>query len=75
VGFTTGSRAKVPGKTYEKRRRKNNNNNKAFLILTTVIIIIIIMTTKNFFAVLRRQVSPSTFGSEIWSVKHKNIVS
>jgi hypothetical protein len=27
VGFTTGSREKVPGKTYEKRIRNNNNNN------------------------------------------------
>jgi hypothetical protein len=27
VGFTTGSRAKVPGKTCEKRIRNNNNNN------------------------------------------------
>jgi hypothetical protein len=27
VGFTTGSRGKVPGKTCEKRRRGNNNNN------------------------------------------------
>jgi hypothetical protein len=30
VGFTTGSRGKVPGKTCEKRRRiiNNNNNNR-----------------------------------------------
>jgi hypothetical protein len=27
VGFTTGSRGKVPGKTCEKRTRNNNNNN------------------------------------------------
>jgi hypothetical protein len=27
VGFTIGSRGKVPGKTCEKRRRRNNNNN------------------------------------------------
>jgi hypothetical protein len=27
VGFTTGSRGKVPGKTCEKRIRNNNNNN------------------------------------------------
>jgi hypothetical protein len=27
VGFTTGSRGKVPGKTCEKRRNNNNNNN------------------------------------------------
>jgi hypothetical protein len=27
VGFTTGSRGKAPGKTYEKRIRNNNNNN------------------------------------------------
>jgi hypothetical protein len=27
VGFTIGSRGKVPGKTCEKRRRNNNNNN------------------------------------------------
>jgi hypothetical protein len=27
VGFTTGSRGKVPGKTCEKRIRKKNNNN------------------------------------------------
>jgi hypothetical protein len=27
VGFTTGSRGKVPGKNYEKRIRNNNNNN------------------------------------------------
>jgi hypothetical protein len=27
VGFTIGSRAKVPGKTCEKRRNYNNNNN------------------------------------------------
>jgi hypothetical protein len=27
VGFTTGSRGKVPGKTCEKRIRNNKNNN------------------------------------------------
>jgi hypothetical protein len=27
MGFTTGSRGKVPGITCEKRRRNNNNNN------------------------------------------------
>jgi hypothetical protein len=27
VGFTTGSRGKVPGKTCEKRIRNNNRNN------------------------------------------------
>jgi hypothetical protein len=27
MGFTTGSRGKVPGKTYEKRIRSNNDNN------------------------------------------------
>jgi hypothetical protein len=27
VGFTAGSRGKVPGKTCEKRIRNNNNNN------------------------------------------------
>jgi hypothetical protein len=27
VGFTTGSRGKVPGNTCEKRIRNNNNNN------------------------------------------------
>jgi hypothetical protein len=27
VGFTIGSRGKVPGKTCEKRRINNNNNN------------------------------------------------
>jgi hypothetical protein len=27
VGFTTGSRGKVPGRTCEKRIRNNNNNN------------------------------------------------
>jgi hypothetical protein len=27
VGFTTGSRGKVQGKTCEKRIRNNNNNN------------------------------------------------
>jgi hypothetical protein len=27
VGFTTGSRGKVPGKTCEKRRNNNNDNN------------------------------------------------
>jgi hypothetical protein len=27
VGFTIGSRRKVPGKTCEKRIRNNNNNN------------------------------------------------
>jgi hypothetical protein len=27
VGFTIGSRGKVPGKTCGKRRRNNNNNN------------------------------------------------
>jgi hypothetical protein len=27
VGFTIGSRGKVPGKTCEKRRGNNNNNN------------------------------------------------
>jgi hypothetical protein len=27
VGFTIGSRGKVPGKTCEKRIRNNNNNN------------------------------------------------
>jgi hypothetical protein len=27
VGFTIGSREKVPGKICEKRRRRNNNNN------------------------------------------------
>jgi hypothetical protein len=27
VGFTIGSRGKVPGKTCEKRRKINNNNN------------------------------------------------
>jgi hypothetical protein len=27
VGFTTGSRGKVPGKTCEKRIKNNNNNN------------------------------------------------
>jgi hypothetical protein len=27
VGFTIGSRGKLPGKTCEKRRRGNNNNN------------------------------------------------
>jgi hypothetical protein len=26
VGFTTGSRGKVPGKTREKRRRRKSNN-------------------------------------------------
>jgi hypothetical protein len=26
VGFTTGSRGNVPGKTCEKRRNNNNNN-------------------------------------------------
>jgi hypothetical protein len=29
VGFTTGSRGKVPGKTCEKRRGNNNNNNNS----------------------------------------------
>jgi hypothetical protein len=28
VGFTTGSKGKVPGKTCEKRIRNNNKNNK-----------------------------------------------
>jgi hypothetical protein len=28
VGFTIGSRGKVPGKTCEKRINNNNNNNK-----------------------------------------------
>jgi hypothetical protein len=28
MGFTTGSRGKVPGKTCEKRINNNNNNNK-----------------------------------------------
>jgi hypothetical protein len=27
VGFTAGSRGKVPGKTCEKRIKNNNNNN------------------------------------------------
>jgi hypothetical protein len=27
VGFTTGSKGKVPGETCENRRRRNNNNN------------------------------------------------
>jgi hypothetical protein len=27
VGFTIGSKGKVPGKSREKRRRRNNNNN------------------------------------------------
>lgn len=27
VGFTTGSRGKVPGETCEKRRIRNHNNN------------------------------------------------
>jgi hypothetical protein len=27
LGFTTGSRGKVPGKTCEKRRINNNKNN------------------------------------------------
>jgi hypothetical protein len=29
VGFTTGSRGKVPGKTCEKRIRNNNDNNNS----------------------------------------------
>jgi hypothetical protein len=36
VGFTTGSRGKVPGKTCEKRRRNyNNSNNKYIKIFQT----------------------------------------
>jgi hypothetical protein len=31
VGFTTGSRGKVPGKTCEKRRNNNNNNSTQFI--------------------------------------------
>jgi hypothetical protein len=34
VGFTTGSRGKVPGKTCENRRNNNNNNNNNTLKYT-----------------------------------------
>jgi hypothetical protein len=33
VGFTTGSRGKVPGKTCEKRVINNNNNNSFIYVL------------------------------------------
>jgi hypothetical protein len=35
VGFTTGSRGKLLGKTCEKRINNNNNNNKAFNAFST----------------------------------------
>jgi hypothetical protein len=35
VGFTTGSRGKVPGKTCEKRRGNNNNYSSHLLICLT----------------------------------------
>jgi hypothetical protein len=38
VGFTTGSRGKVPGKTCEKRRRRRNNNSIQFFILIIIIL-------------------------------------
>jgi hypothetical protein len=37
VGFTIGSRGKVPGKTCEKRRNNNNNNNNNMLLLCYVV--------------------------------------
>jgi hypothetical protein len=33
VGFTIGSRGKVPGKTCERRVRNNNNNNVIPIII------------------------------------------
>jgi hypothetical protein len=36
VGFTTGSRGKVPGKTCAKRIRNNNNNNNNNNVLEEV---------------------------------------
>jgi hypothetical protein len=36
VGFTTGSRGKVPGETCEKRRINNNNNLLLLLLLLLV---------------------------------------
>jgi hypothetical protein len=46
VGFTTGSRGKVPGKTYEKRRRNNNNNNNINVYHFTNIVVIYFFAKK-----------------------------